>query len=120
MTTYSKVLRDCVDDEITVTALRDEDDDYARVRTDGEGTMLYTPKQARKVAKALVRAANVAEGKPAKPPKPPAAVTDGEGDTWHRNPDGTYSCAGCLSEWYTNKSLDYVRDTYGIQGEDNG
>lgn len=114
---YEKTIRDHAGDGIDVAALPDGEDQEPRVRTESDDlTMLYTPSQARKLAKALKRAANVAEGKPAKTPKAKqATITDGDGDTWHLCPNGLYSMTeGNTDAHFTAAGL---IGAYGIQGQ---
>ena len=87
----------------------------------GERNMAYTPKQARRLARALKRAANVAEGKPAKAPKP-AVIVDGEGDRWRHAGRGLYTCEGheldCTNpDLHVRQTPDAIREAYGIRDE---
>ncbi|GAA0627438.1 hypothetical protein HPO96_37055 [Kribbella sandramycini] len=70
----------------------------------------YTPKQARQLARALKRAANVAEGKPAKKPKP-RVIVDGEGDTWYADDDGGYTLGNTEDNGFRSSYTPHVRQS---------
>lgn len=95
--------------------IKDTEGDTARVAADptdlvvelwtrqeiGPGSvyLALAPDAARRLARALKQAANVAEGKPAKAPRkdaPPQGVISGSGIMFRRDPNGTYSTSGCI------------------------
>lgn len=107
--------------------VKDALNDSARVWTCGgyvglqypEGlrNMAYTPEQARRLARALKRAANVAEGKPAKAkkaPKVPTEFRDGDGDYWYLSPNGFYGIDAPSDT--AHRSIDSIIDAYGTWG----
>lgn len=88
---FPKTITDTAGDSTQVRVAGDE----VHVSADtgrGPAPMYFTPKQARRLAKTLKRAANVADGKPAKPK--PNTITDNDGDVWHLRTDGAYVFAG--------------------------
>lgn len=104
---YEKTIKDVFDDAADVSVTGE------RVQVlSADVDMLYTPKQARRLARALKRAANVAEGKPAKAKR---RVIDGDGDTWKLGDNGLYSLPS--EPHMPPRSLDAIRNTYGIAGE---
>ncbi|MGW5402652.1 hypothetical protein [Streptomyces sp. NPDC003952] len=109
MSEYTKTIRDTFEDTAEVSGASGSVDVELSTRL-----LIMTPAQARALAKALKRAANVAEGKPAKASKPDSFV-DGDGDTWHLSPNGFYS----LDEPSTgaHRTMRDVRREYGIQDE---
>jgi hypothetical protein len=116
---YEKTIPDHFGDPVVVTL--DTDDTVALRVTDctrGGATSdaTLTPDTARRVARALKRAANVAEGKPAKAKKP-RTIVDGHGDRWSRNADGTYTMHGAVIPELKDLSLARIRERYGIQDE---
>ena len=113
MQTYRKTISDTASDTATVEVAGTVD---LRVTDD---LMCFTPAQARKLARALKRAANVAEGKPAKAPKAetktgPAIYEDRDGDLWYRGPNGLYKCGVEFPEY--NWTLAELEETYGPGG----
>jgi hypothetical protein len=118
---YDKTIKDTYGDDAVVEA-GNGGNVYLHVGADGD--MSYTPAQARALAKALKRAANVAEGKPAKPAKAkkvqeiagPEIVENRIGIQLHRNADGTYSAPDCreiggpcmFAEDHLNVSLERI------------
>lgn len=74
------------------------------------------PQDARRLARALNRAANVAEGKPAKKPKP-AEIIDGEGDTWYLHTNGKYSLRQRPNPDDAVMTRRKIREEYGIKVE---
>ncbi|MGZ0151898.1 hypothetical protein ACXJJ3_32910 [Kribbella sp. WER1] len=98
----------------------------------GENTQmdLYVrPVKARKIARAILKAANVAEGKPENEglsallnnPRPafPALLIDDDGDTWDLDENGeTYTCRDMNgSPYYTHRTYDDVKASWGIKTE---
>lgn len=114
---YSKTIADDFSDDVAVTAT---DGGYVYTDTvfrDEECQMAYTPAQARRLARALKRAANVAEGKPAKAKKPalPSVIVDGDGDWWYRGDDNSYTVGNALDDgWRSTAYAAHTRDE--IQG----
>lgn len=118
--------------------IKDTEGDTARVAADptdlvvelwtrqeiGPGSvyLALAPDAARRLARALKQAANVAEGKPAKEPKPPRVLVDGEGDKWDRVGRGLYTCRGheydCTRPgFHVRQTPDAIRERYGIREE---
>lgn len=117
---YNKTVRDTYEDS-AVVEVDDVTSDadtrvYLTVREfakDQVAALSLEPAQARRLARALKRAANVAEGKPAKTPK--ARVIDGDGDVWERVGDDLYCCP---SETHLgDRSVAGIRSEFGIAGE---
>lgn len=79
----------------------------------GSVYLALTPKAARRLARHLKRAANVAEGKPAKAPKRPDVI-DGDGDVWHWRGTG-YILHNCDRD--EPVPLEHIRREYGIREE---
>lgn len=50
-------------------------------------------------------------------PKEPPFVIDNDNDKWTLNDEGTYDCLYALNLEYQGKTLDYIRQHYGIQEE---
>ena len=118
--------------------IKDTEGDTARVAADptdlvvelwtrqeiGPGSvyLALAPDAARRLARALKQAANVAEGKPAKEPKPPRVLVDGEGDKWDRVGRGLYTCRDheydcTVPEHHVRQTPDAIRERYGIREE---
>jgi hypothetical protein len=108
---YEKTIRDTFNDETHVSV---ENGDRVHLRVGAPDDMLYTPKQARQLARALKRAANVAEGKPAKAKKP-AVIVDHEDDTWHLTANGKYSLSLTNERAVCTRAM--IRRDYGIREE---
>lgn len=48
-------------------------------------------------------------------PKEPPFVIDGDNDKWILNDEGTYDLVGDAGDWYKGKTLDQIRQHFGIQ-----
>ena len=69
--------------------------------------------ETRRLGEALLEAAGDSPGDPAR-------VTDNDGDDWVLQSDGTYTRVfgdGTPSSWDLGRSLEYIRETYGIRSE---
>lgn len=92
---YEKTVKDTYGDDVVVDTCGNvylTVNDSAR---DSVAKASLTPEQARKIARALKRAANVTEGKPAKPPKP-SVLFDRDGAPWDLVDSGRYVYSGTL------------------------
>lgn len=95
---YEKTVKDTYGDNVNVET-ESNSNVYLFVfdsAADSRSIASLTPDQAREVAKRLKRAANVAEGKPAKANKGPAALYDRDGARWDRTAAGRYAFLGAL------------------------
>lgn len=111
---HGKTIKDTYGDDVIVDTLGNV---YLTVNDSASRSSAnasLTPEQARKIARALKRAANVAEGKPAKAPKP-SVIVDGDGDDWHLSANGCYALFGPTDD--ANRTRSYLRAEYGIQEE---
>jgi hypothetical protein len=115
---YDKTVKDIENDTARVAA--SDVDPVVELCTRqeiGHGSvyLALTPKAARRLARHLKRAANVAEGKPAKAPKP-QLIIDGVGDTWHLSDNGHYWCGTSPSRHAAWTRVE-IRNRYGIREE---
>ncbi|WP_405061912.1 hypothetical protein OG474_09725 [Kribbella sp. NBC_01505] len=105
---YEKAIKNQYGDGVSVTV---EDDGFVWLSVSDHGEVCsddLMPTTARKIAKALKRAANVAEGKPAKQPK---SVQDVDGDRWYLCPNGFYSLTKDSDA--ARSTLDFIAEAYG-------
>jgi hypothetical protein len=113
MTTYDETTKDTEGDTARVVARTIDPDSvevWARQSLGNLGVYLnFTPDAARAFAKHLKRAANVAEGKPAKLRKRDAdQLVDRDRDVWTRQADGHYTSPGL-----ENRTFDQIKDAFG-------
>lgn len=120
--TYEKIIKDTEGDTArVVTQGADRNVDFWTQQATGDQRVYLNlpPKAARALAKALREAANVAEGKPNKAPKP-ETVDDGDGDTWYLHANGKYSLYRRTDQDDAVMSLRQIREHYGLAPTDEG
>lgn len=119
MSKFEKIIKDTEGDTARVVAHGTDNnvDFWTRQALGNIGVYLgLTPKAARSLAKALNKAANVAEGKPARKPKP-ATITDGDDDIWYLHSNGKYSLHQREDANDVIMTRRSIRDHYGLKAE---